>query len=537
MARGVAVDRSQPARRRPPRSATLDRNATLALTDASVRIPLRTAPVTDFAPILPVAGIRAVEARCGTAGLMERAGAAAAEVARKMAAGHAGPIVVLAGPGNNGGDAFVVARLLSQAFFDVVTVYRGDPLRLPPDAAAAHAALSAAGLRAQTEPPVGKPALVVDGLFGIGLTRAPAPEHAALIAWAASAGAPILALDVPSGVDADTGAAFDAAVRANATATFIAQKPGLCTGAGLDRAGAVSLHTLGVAIDASDGAGCLLEWAAVECALPEGLRRTRRDVHKGTFGTVAIVGGTEGMAGAPILAGRAALKTGAGKVLIGFTASTRPAVDWAAPELMLRTADAALASGADVLVVGPGLGLGRDARRFVEQAARLSVPLVLDADALNLVARDATLRALVQGRAATTLITPHPAEAARLLGVDNARIAADRLGAARALAQDLRASCVLKGAGSVLAYPDGGFDINASGGPALATAGSGDVLAGILGALLAQGLSARVALRIGVCLHGAAADRLVASGTGPVGLVASELADAARALINTAQGG
>ena len=265
----------------------------------------------------------------------------------------------------------------------------------------------------------------------------------------------------PSGVDADTGAAFAAAVRADATATFIAFKPGLCTGAGLDRAGVVSLHSLGVAIDASDRPGSLLEWAGISRTLPDALRRDRRNVHKGTFGTVTIVGGAEGMAGAPVLAGRAALKTGAGKVQIGFATATRPAVDWSAPELMLRSADAALAGGADVLVVGPGLGVERDAHRLVEAAARMSVPLVLDADALNLVARDVALRALVRGRAAPTLITPHPAEAARLLGVDHARIAADRLAAARTLAQDLGASCVLKGAGSVLAYPDGGFDINA----------------------------------------------------------------------------
>ena len=418
-----------------------------------------------------------------------------------------------------------------------LVVFRGDVARLPPDAAAAHAALAAAGLRIQAAPPAGKPALVVDGLFGIGLTRAPAPEYAALIAWSACAGAPILSLDVPSGVDADTGAAFDTAVRADATATFIAFKPGLCTGAGLDRAGIVSLHTLGVAIDSSDRPGSLLEWAGLSRALPGALRRDRRDVHKGTFGTVAIIGGAEGMAGAPILAGRAALKTGAGKVQIGFATATRPAVDWSAPELMLRSADAALASGADVVVVGPGLGLERDGHRLVEAAARMNVPLVLDADALNLIASDVTLRALVRGRAAPTLITPHPAEAARLLGVDNAGIAADRLAAARTLAQDLRASCVLKGAGSVLAYPDGGFDINASGGPALATAGSGDVLAGMLGALLAQGLAPRDALRFGVCVHGAAADHLVAGGTGPVGVVASELADAARALINAARAG
>ncbi len=485
-------------------------------------------------PILPVAGVRAVEARHGTAGLMERAGAAAAEVARGLAAGRRGPVVVLAGPGNNGGDAFVVARCLAATFFDVVTVFRGDAQRLPPAAAAAHSALAAAGLRTRPEVPGEAPSLVVDGLFGIGLKRPLTAEYAALTAWAAGARAPVLALDVPSGIDADTGIAHTGAVRADATATFIALKPGLCTGAGLEHAGRVSLHALGVTIDPSEHAGTLLEWAQLAQALPPPLRRDRRNVHKGTFGTVAIVGGADGMVGAPILAGRAAQKTGAGKVLIGFVAEAPPPVDWVAPELMLRSADAVLASGADVFVVGPGLGIDAAARGLVARAAQLDTPLVLDADALNLLARDDALRSAVRARTAATLITPHPAEAARLLGIDTARIADDRLGAAHALAAQFDAFTVLKGAGSVLAHPVGGFDINASGGPALSTAGSGDVLSGMLGALLAQGLDPRTALQFGVCLHGAAADRRVAEGHGPLGLAASELADALRALLNAA---
>jgi hydroxyethylthiazole kinase-like uncharacterized protein yjeF len=465
---------------------------------------------------------------------MERAGAAAAAVAQSMATGRSGPIVVLAGPGNNGGDAFVVARLLARAFFDVVTVFRGEAARLPSDAAAAHAAFGAAGMRTQLEPPVARPALVIDGLFGIGLARPPGPDYARLIDWAGGSGAPILALDVPSGVDADTGVAFDTAIRATATATFIALKPGLCTGAGLDHAGAVSLHALGVAIEDGDGAGTLVEWTHLSQRLPRELRRDRRDVHKGSFGTLAIIGGAAGMTGAPLLAGRAALKTGAGKVLVGFVADPSPRVDWLAPELMLRDAGAALATSADAVVVGPGLGVEADAHARLRQAIAADVPLVIDADALNLVARDAALRTSVRDRAAPTIITPHPAEAGRLLGLDASRVGADRLAAARALAQDLRAWTVLKGAGSVLAYPDGGFDINGSGGPALATAGSGDVLAGIVGAMLAQRVAPCDALRCAVCLHGAAADRRVADGGGPIGLVASEIADAARALLNAA---
>jgi len=486
-----------------------------------------------MAPILRTAGLRAAEARHVGDGLMERAGAAAADVARAMTDGRAGAIVVLAGPGNNGGDAFVAARLLALAYFDVVTVFRGDPQALPPDAAAAHGALLAAGQRCVPHPPPGSPALIVDGLFGLGLSRAPAPPYAGLIEWANASSAPVLALDVPSGIDADTGAAFAPSIVATGTATFIALKPGLLTGAGLDCAGDVTLDTLGVALAEGDGAGDLLRWDALARALPAVLDRRRRNVHKGTFGTLAIVGGAHGMAGAPLLAARAALKTGAGKVWVGFAAAP-PAVDWAMPELMLRGAADVLAAGADVVVAGPGLGTTAAAKVLVSGAIALDVPLVLDADALNLVAQDAALRAALRARTAPSLLTPHPAEAARLLGVDTARIAVDRVGAAQTLARELDAHVVLKGAGSVLARPCGRFDINGSGGPALATAGSGDVLAGMTGALLAQGLDAADALRIAVCLHGAAADALVARGIGPLGLVASELADAARALVNAA---
>jgi hydroxyethylthiazole kinase-like uncharacterized protein yjeF len=184
--------------------------------------------------------------------------------------------------------------------------------------------------------------------------------------------------------------------------------------------------------------------------------------------------------------------------------------------------------------VGPGLGGGERAQAIVDKAAGYAQPLVLDADALNAIAANASLREAVAKREAPTLATPHPAEAARLLGCDTQAVQADRVVAATQLATTLRAHVVLKGVGSIVARPDGSFDINASGNPALATAGSGDVLAGILGALLAQGIAAAEAMRIGVCLHGAAADSLVAEGTGPLGLTASEVIDAARGLVNEA---
>jgi hydroxyethylthiazole kinase-like uncharacterized protein yjeF len=276
----------------------------------------------------------------------------------------------------------------------------------------------------------------------------------------------------------------------------------------------------------------MLAWDTQRSALPEVLRRTRHNLHKGSFGTLAIVGGDDGMVGAPLLAGRAALHLGAGKVWVGLCASTPPAVDWSQPELMLRPARTVLDAGADAMVIGPGLGTGDAARAHVAHALRLEIPLVIDADALNLIARDGELASGVTARAAPTVLTPHPAEAARLSATTVGAIQSDRLDAALSLSAAMKAVVVLKGAGSVVAYPDGRFAINSSGNAALASAGTGDVLAGMIGSLLAQGVSLDAAVAIGVCLHGAAADTLVAEGVGPLGVTASELAPMARRLIN-----
>jgi len=478
-------------------------------------------------PILYCAELRTVESRYRDARLMERAGTAAADAALALVA-SGGPIVVAAGPGNNGGDAFVTARVLRERGREVVTLFAGDAQRLPGDAANAYRALVAAGGAIVTAPPA-HAALIVDGLFGIGLTRPAAPPYGDLIAWINEAGVPVLALDVPSGVDADTGSVRGIAVNATATLTFLAWKPGLLTGEGLDCAGRVTLHPLGTELD--DARGVRLTWDALCAALPPPLQRRRRTVHKGTFGTLGIVGGAQGMVGAALLAGRGALACGAGKVQVGLLAQDAPVVDAGAPELMLRAGAAAI-EGADALVLGPGLSQSREARDALALALSRPVPLVLHADGLNLVASDAGLRDALAGRGAPTLLTPHPAEAARLLGLSTPDVQCDRLGAAQALAHALHAHVVVKGAGSVLAHPDADYAINATGNPALASGGTGDILAGMIGALLAQHLDARDALRIGVCVHGAAADALVARGIGPIGLRASELAPAARDLLN-----
>ncbi|MBD9471711.1 NAD(P)H-hydrate dehydratase [Achromobacter sp. ACM01] len=269
-------------------------------------------------------------------------------------------------------------------------------------------------------------------------------------------------------------------------------------------------------------------------ALPALFAPRGQDTHKGSFGTVGVVGGGPGMTGAALLAARAALKTGAGKVLVGFAQDAAPlACDPLQPELMLRDARSLLEQDWGVTAWVAGCGIGTDAlaanalsELFV---LRRGSPLVLDADGLNLLARGDIQPNWGEG---AVVLTPHPAEAGRLLGMDTAEVQADRPAAARKLAQRYRAWIVLKGVGTVVCSPNGGLWVNTSGNPGLATAGTGDVLAGMLGSLIAQKLPLEQAVAGAVWLHGAAADALVAQGVGPIGLTAGELADAARALRN-----
>ena len=488
-----------------------------------------------LAPVYRSAELKRIEARCAGENLMERAGAAAAQVALDLVAGRTGPIVVLAGPGNNGGDGFVLARVLREAFHDVTVVFRGKTDALPPDATRAHRAWIAAGGSTTKTLPTKPPALIVDALFGIGLDRTLADAYASQVRWANEQPVPTLALDLPTGLRADTGIATEPVIRADATATFIALKPGLLTADGPDWCGRISVHDLGIDVERDQPAeGRLLEWATLSSALPEIFARRLRAAHKGTFGTLGIVGGAPGMLGATLLAGRAAQRCGAGKVRLGFVANNYPAVDAASPELMLGAARTLLDTATDVLVVGCGLGVDDAAREALERSIAANVPLVLDADALNLLAADPALRRAVRSREASTIVTPHPAEAARLLDTKVATIQQDRLSAAHTIARELRAHTILKGTGSVIAHPDGTWDINGSGNPALAFAGSGDVLSGMLGAFLAQHRDPHASSRIAVCVHGAAADALVARGVGPIGVSAAELVDEARGLLNAA---
>jgi hydroxyethylthiazole kinase-like uncharacterized protein yjeF len=481
-----------------------------------------------------VADLRTIERAAAGEPLMERAGLCAAATARDLLAGLAPRVLVLAGPGNNGGDALVVARWLKHWFFDVCVAFHGAPSKLSADAAAAHQAWRDAGGATRADwPAEANFGLIVDGLFGIGLQRPVEGEAAQWIERANASATPILALDIPSGLNADTGIAYRPTIRAQATATFIALKPGLLTADGPDHCGSIVVHALG--LDAAAGArGRRLDWRSLSRQLPEPLRRARRNVHKGSFGTLGIVGGNDGMVGAAILAGSAALHLGAGKIWLGLATEQRPAVDWMQPELMLRRAHDVLEASPDALVVGPGIGTDERARALLARALTLPIPLVLDADALNLIAAREELMRAVAGRPAPTAVTPHPGEAARLLATTIAAVENDRLAAALTLAAKLNAAVVVKGCGSVLAYPSGEWAINSTGNQGLASGGTGDVLAGMLGALLAQRLALHEALEFAVCLHGAAADALVGADVGPLGMTASELAPAARRLLNTA---
>jgi hydroxyethylthiazole kinase-like uncharacterized protein yjeF len=345
----------------------------------------------------------------------------------------------------------------------------------------------------------------------------------------------VLAIDVPSGLDSRTGRVRGAAVRASRTLTFIARKVGLHTAEGPDHCGAIECDDLGTGEDVvREAHGFLLTPSLVA----PWLAPRRLDTHKGDFGTVAVIGGNRGMVGAALLAGRAALLAGAGRVHVALLGSDAPTVDIVHPEIMMRGVDEAL--GADAIVAGPGAGRSPSAtsrsafeRTTLPAVLAKRVPVVLDADALNAIAFDEALqRALAPGRSAPAILTPHPAEAGRLLGIDTARVQDDRLAAAQELSRRYRAHVVLKGAGSICASPDGKWSVNGTGNPGLATAGSGDVLAGIIGALLGQGMDAWRALQYAVCLHGAAADACVARGLGPAGLTASEVALEARAVLN-----
>ena len=466
----------------------------------------------------------------GPLSLMEKAGLAAAELARELLQDKTS-VLILAGPGNNGGDALVAARHLNSWWFNVSVVFTGTPEKLSPDASKALLSWQEAGDDLHGDIPENTQwDLIIDGLFGIGLARDLDGRHLELVKQVNQMKLPVLALDIPSGLDSDTGQPFKAAIRATHTLTFIAFKPGLFTAYGPDYCGKIHLDTLGISSERLAAAkGHLLELHEVASAL----KPRPKNSHKGMLGSVGILGGAKSMTGAALLAGRAALKCGAGRVYVGMLDSEAPALDVLQPELMLRTPEHLFEEHSlSCLVTGPGLGQSDTALHWLRQAIASDLPLILDADALNLIATHADFAEQLRSRKAASILTPHPAEAGRLLGCGNHEIQQDRIGSAQVIASRFNSMVVLKGASTICALPDDHWYINPTGNPGLSSAGMGDALSGMIGALLAQRLNAKQAMLLSVFLHGAAADSLVKQGIGPIGLTASEVTDEARNLLN-----
>jgi hydroxyethylthiazole kinase-like uncharacterized protein yjeF len=449
-------------------------------------------------PLHDVAAIRRLEQRAAASlpphTLMQRAGLAVARLALAVAP-HARTAWIACGPGNNGGDGFEAALHLKAWGKEAIVTWLGDEARAPEDARASLARARAAGVVFAAEPPAAWD-LAIDALLGLGARRAPEGALRAQVERINAGGAPVLAVDLPSGLDADTGAA-SVSVRATHTLSLLALKPGLFTAQGRDAAGRVWSDDLQVAHAE--------EAAALLCGPPSGAARPHAS-HKGSYGDVAVIGGAPGMAGAALLAGRAALHHGAGRVFVGLLDPSAPALDAAQPDLMLRAWDG-LELGR--MTVACGCGGGEAVRRALPAALKAGA-LVLDADALNAIAADAQLRSLLQARGRRglpTVLTPHPLEAARLLESATGAVQQDRLGAARALARRFGAVAVLKGSGTVVAAADGPVRINPTGNARLAIAGTGDVLAGMIAARLANGADAVEAAVAAVYLHGLTADR------------------------------
>jgi hydroxyethylthiazole kinase-like uncharacterized protein yjeF len=493
---------------------------------------------TEFA-LLDVAGMAAadqVAIAAGTPGrvLMERAGQAVADAADRRTPADA-RILVLCGPGNNGGDGFVAARLLRERGRHVTLALAGERSRLAGDAA-----LMAQLWTGPVEPIAGlRPRdhdLIVDALFGAGLSRPLEGEVAALVAAVNASGRPVIAVDVPSGLSGDTGRSGSEVVRASETVTFFRLKPGHLLQPGRSLCGTVTLADIGIPADLVFTA----ERPAATFRNAPGLWRRNWpshavETHKYRRGAVLVVAGGLAGVGAPRLGARAALRIGAGLATIACRPEALSAHAARGPDALMQRAVAGVEDLADLLgeprlsavLIGPALGLDLGAREAMQAVLRAPVPAVLDADALTLVARASGMRQLIEGRGAACVLTPHEGEFTRLFGdVPEIAGAASKLDRARLAAARSGAIVVLKGADTVIASPNGLAAVNTTGSAALATAGSGDVLGGLIAGLLGQGMPAFEAACAAVWLHGRAGEEL------GFGLIADDLPEAAMRLVN-----
>lgn len=469
--------------------------------------------------------------QCGIPGrtLMQRAGEAVWRTLRRRWP-RAARIGVLAGLGNNAGDGYVVALAACRAGLDVTVWQMGEAARLTGDAAFWAGAARDAGVPVQ--PAAGfdprRSDVIVDALFGTGLARPVEGAWAALIEAVDASGRPVVAVDTPSGIAADTGAVLGVAVRARATVTFVGLKQGLFTGRAPAYVGSIEFDDLGVPDEARSAVAP--DARLVDLAALQGrwLAPRPRDTHKGHFGHLLVVGGNVGYAGAARMAAEAALRSGAGLVSVATHPAHAATLGIGRPELMVHpVADAAalstLLARATAVVAGPGLGRDDWAQGLLAALLERPGPMVLDADALNLLAADPLARD-------DWVLTPHPGEAGRLLGSDAAAVQADRFAALAALAGRYGGTVVLKGAGTLVGSAGAPPAVCPLGNPGMASGGMGDVLAGVVGGLLAQRLPPPAAAELGVAVHGAAAD--AAAADGERGLVASDLLAPMRRLLN-----
>ncbi len=487
-----------------------------------------------YIPLYTAAQVReldriAIQER-GIAGyeLMSRAGRALADcVARHWP--QSGRVCIVCGAGNNGGDGYVLGRLLREAGIEVTLLALADADTLSGDAARAAGDYRAAGgMVAAYRGELPRDAeLLVDALLGTGLDRPVEGRYREAIEALNRHPAPLLAVDVPSGLHADTGAILGVAAQAACTLTFIGRKRGLYTGAGGQCAGSVEFADLAVPPDIYQTQLVDVELID-EPPLERLLAPRRRDAHKGDFGHVLVVGGNVGMCGAARLAAEAAARCGAGLVSVATRDLHAPVLNAGCPELMVHAVERAaelapLLVRATVVVIGPGLGHSAWSQQLLGRVLESDLPLVVDADALNLLAQDPLRRD-------NWILTPHPGEAARLLAQSSTEIQRDRFAALERLVADYGGSVVLKGAGSLIGDAAAGVRLCARGNPGMASGGMGDVLSGVLGALLAQGLPPLEAATAGVWLHAVAAD--CAARQGERGLLAGDLIPWLRELVN-----
>jgi hydroxyethylthiazole kinase-like uncharacterized protein yjeF len=462
--------------------------------------------------------------------LMRRAGEAALRVLRTR-----WPLVnrltIVCGGGNNGGDGYVLARYARAAGLEVQVLSVVDPPQLRADALRAAEEYLSGGGQVQPFSPslLGDAEVLVDALLGTGLSKSPRDEIARAITAMNGAGKPILALDLPSGLDGDTGQAHGAAVRADTSVTFVAPKLGLYLGSGPELAGRVLLDNLGIELPANAASAPVMERLEEE-DIARALPRRARAAHKGDFGRVLIVGGGAGMAGAVRIAGEACLRCGAGRVTIATAPDNQLAVLAGRPELICEAAHVAgdldpLLADATVVAIGPGLGTTAWSRALLVRTLACGKPLVVDADALNLLAESQTK--LPPG----AVVTPHPGEAARLLQCDSTAVQADRHAALRRLIERTGAIVVLKGAGTLIGAAQRVPALCTRGNPGMAAPGMGDALTGAIAGILAQCRDPWLAARAGVMAHALAGDDLARQGGGR-GMLALELAETLTRWVN-----